>query len=83
MWKVLNTAFYLNNILYVPSINQNIFSVQAAFEKGALIKFSQNSVSLTTGNGVKFKIKKYDQLYYLNKCVMEHIRQVKQSQNVA
>lgn len=60
---------YLNNVFYVPSFNQNIFSVEAASERGALIKFSQNSASVTNGNGDEFNIKKHGRLYYLNKCI--------------
>lgn len=57
--KGIECCMYLNNLLYVPSFNQNIFSVQATSEGRALIKFSQHSNSLALGNGVKFNIKKY------------------------
>ena len=57
----------LYNALFVPSFNQNIFSVQAAVDKGANIKFKQDSATLTSNN-TDFKIKRQGQLYYLNMC---------------
>ncbi len=66
---------YLENALYAPSYKQNIFSVQAATEKGATIDFSSDKASLTT-SGTKFDIKKKDRLYYLNKCKAESAKQV-------
>ena len=57
----------LYNALFVPSFNQNIFSVQAAIDKGANIEFKPDSATLTSNN-TDFKIKRQGQLYYLNMC---------------
>ena len=55
----------LKNALYVPSYPQNIFSVQAATERGATVVFRQNSAELSTPDGTKFDIEKRGRLYYL------------------
>ncbi len=59
----------LENALYVPSFKQDIFSVQAATEKGASIEFKPNSAELTSTNGTKFDIVKHGRLYFLNNTV--------------
>ena len=69
-------GIYLQNALYAPSYKQNIFSVQAATEKGAIIDFSSDKASLTTRNGTKFDINKKDRLYYLNKCKAQSVKLV-------
>ena len=56
-------AYNLQSALYAPSYKQNIFSVQAATERGAMIDFSSDKASLTTRNGTKFDINKKDRLY--------------------
>jgi len=56
----------LENVLYIPSYQQNIFSVLAATEKGATVNFSQTSAELTAPNGTTFDIRKSGKLYYLN-----------------
>lgn len=55
----------LKNALYVPSYPQNIFSVQAATEKGSTVVFSPHSAELITNDGTKFNIEKHGNLYYL------------------
>ena len=70
-------GIYLQNALYAPSYKQNIFSVQAATEKGAIIDFSSDKASLTTRNGTKFDDNnKKDHLYYLNQCKAESVKLV-------
>ena len=61
-------GIYLQNALYAPNYKQNIFSVQAATERGVIIDFSSDKASLTARNGTKFVINKKDRLYYLSKC---------------
>lgn len=57
----------MKNVLYVPSYNSDIFSVQAATEKGATVVFAPNYAELIAGNGkAKFNIEKRDKLYFLN-----------------
>lgn len=55
----------LQNALYVPSYPQDIFSVQAATEKGSTVVFRPDSAELTTPDGTKFDIEKRGRLYYL------------------
>ena len=55
----------LENALFVPTYPQNIFSVQAATEKGATVVFRPNSAELVTCDGTKFDIEKRGRLYYL------------------
>ena len=64
----------LNNALYVPSYPQNIFSVQAATERGAKINFSSDHAELISKNWVKFPIQKRGKLYYLYKSSVENVR---------
>lgn len=59
----------LENALYVPSFKQDIFSVQAATEKGASVEFKPNSAELVSKNGTKFNIVKHGRLYFLNNTV--------------
>ena len=54
----------LENVLFIPSYPQNIFSVQAATTKGASINFYPNSAELVS-NGTTFNIKKEGKLYFL------------------
>ena len=54
----------LENALYVPTFKQDIFSVQAAAEKGASMHFSGNQSALQTHDGVTFEIEKQGRLYY-------------------
>ena len=72
----MEICIYLQNALYAPSYKQNIFSVQAATEKGAIVDFSSDKASLTTRNGTKFDINRKDHLYYLNKCKAKSVKLV-------
>ena len=56
----------LKNALYVPSYNQNIFSVDAATKAGVSIIFKQGKSELIARNGTRFGIINYGKLYYLN-----------------
>ncbi|XP_013389594.1 uncharacterized protein LOC106158229 [Lingula anatina] len=55
----------LDNALYVPSYKQNIFSVQAATEKGCQITFNSDHAEMIATNGTIFDIEKHGRLYYL------------------
>eukprot|EP00794_Sanderia_malayensis_P008499 gene8499-9408_t len=68
-------GIFLQNALYAPSYKQNIFSVQAATEKGATVDFSSEGASLTTKNGTSFDVKKNERLYFLNKCKAGFVKQ--------
>ena len=46
----------LKNALYIPTYPQNIFSVQAATERGASVSFNSDSAELVYRDGTKFKI---------------------------
>jgi len=46
----------LENALYIPSYPQDIFSVQAATEKGSTVVFRPESAELITPDGTKFDI---------------------------
>jgi len=59
----------LENVLYIPSYRQNIFSVLAATEKGATVNFTPTSAELVAPNGTTFDIRKSGKLYYLNSVV--------------
>ena len=55
----------LSNVLFVPTYPQDIFSVQAATEKGAQITFQPDSAKLVDRSGDEFNIDKRGRLYYL------------------
>src|SRR6218665_843497 len=59
----------LENALYIPSYQQDIFSVQAATENGAIVNFSPHSAELVAPNGTIFDIRKSGKLYYLDNVV--------------
>ncbi|XP_068704666.1 uncharacterized protein [Montipora foliosa] len=63
-WKRVNAT--LKNALYIPTYPQNIFSVQAATERGASVSFNPDSAELVYKDGTKFNIEKHGRLYYLN-----------------
>ena len=65
----------LNNALYVPTFKQNIFSVHAATEKGAVLNFERNTACLESSDGTKFPIETYGKLYYLNSlsCINKNV----------
>ena len=46
----------LNNALYIPSYNQNIFSVPAAIDKGASITLDKDFKTFKAPNGTSFDI---------------------------
>ena len=56
----------LKNALYIPTYPQNIFSVQAATERGASVSFNPDSAELVNRDGIKFNIEKHGRLYYLS-----------------
>ncbi|CAB4006338.1 Hypothetical predicted protein [Paramuricea clavata] len=56
----------LKNALYIPSYPQDIFSVQAATQKGASVIFHPQSAELISKDGKKFNIEKHGKLYYLH-----------------
>ena len=57
---------YFENVLYIPSYKQNIFSVQAAIDRGCAVNLTPDIAELSAPDGTKFGIKKYGKLYYLN-----------------
>ena len=57
----------LENALYIPSFNQDIFSVQSAVERGARVNFTSEMSKLVTVDGTSFEFEKQGKLYYLNK----------------
>ena len=56
----------LNNALYIPSYNQNIFSVPAAIEKGASISLDTDVKHFRAPNGTLLDIEQQGRLFYLN-----------------
>ena len=58
----------LENVLYVPSFPQCIFSVQAATRKGAKVNFDGDHAELLSTDGTKFPIEHHGRLYYLYKA---------------
>ena len=56
----------LSNALYVPSYQQNIFSVSAEVEKGGNVNLGPQVSIYTTEEGREFEIKRKGRLYYLN-----------------
>ena len=56
----------LNNALYIPSYNQNIFSVSAAISRGGSVSLENDNRFFKAPNGTKFEIEQKGRLYYLN-----------------
>ena len=56
----------LKNASYILSYPQNIFSVQAATERGDSVSFNPGSAELVYKDGTKFNIEKHGRLYYLS-----------------
>ena len=57
----------LEDVLYVPSFPQCIFSVRSATGKGAKVNFEGNHGMLTALDGTQFPIEQHGRLYYLCK----------------
>ena len=62
----------LQNTLYIPSYPQNIFSVQAATEKGATVTLQKGRSWMTAADGTKFIIVQRGRLYYFENA-MSHV----------
>ena len=63
----------LENVLYIPSFNQNIFSVKSATDRGASVNFSKDNGFLSSSkSATQFEINKHGNLYFLN-CVVSSI----------
>jgi hypothetical protein len=60
-----NVKIELHNALCVPSFPQNIFSVQAATNKGATVSFAGNKGEVEYA-GMQFAVHKYGKLFYLH-----------------
>ena len=56
----------LKNALYIPTYQQDIFSVKAATERGATVVFTPDHAELKAPNGTKFNIQTDQKLYFLN-----------------
>ena len=56
----------LSNALYVPTYQQNIFSVSAEVDNGGKVNLGPQVSMYTTEAGSKFEIKRKGRLYYLN-----------------
>jgi hypothetical protein len=56
----------LYNALYIPSYNQNIFSVSAEVGRGGSINLGKQVSKYTTEEGNVFEIRQKGRLYYLN-----------------
>ena len=56
----------LQNALFIPLYPEDIFSVQAATERGPSVTFQPDFAELTYKDGKKFVIEKHGRLYYLN-----------------
>ena len=67
----------LTNALFIPSYPQNIFSVQAATDKGASVTFQPNSAMLMYKNKSKIKIVKRGRLYYIQTYDIDNVDSVK------
>ena len=56
----------LYNALYIPSYNQNIFSVSAEVGRGGSVNLGKQVSKYTTDEGYVFEIRQKGRLYYLN-----------------
>ena len=57
----------LENVLFIPTYPQCIFSVQAATKNGATVNFNANPAELVTKDGTTFPIQQQGRLYHLCK----------------
>ena len=71
--KGVKHNFILKDALLIPSYKQDIFSVQAAVEKGAIVNFSKDDSQLVTQTGTTFDIKKEGKLYFLKSVINSKI----------
>ena len=55
----------LDNALWIPDYPSDIFSVQRATEKGAMVHLKAQDSMLTSSNGKRFPISKCGKLFYL------------------
>ena len=55
----------LENVLFIPAFQHNLFSVTAATRKGAVFKFGKEA-QFSTPNGVKFCINRSVKLYHID-----------------
>jgi hypothetical protein len=56
----------LSNALYIPSYQQNIFSVPAAIERGAAVSLDRQVREYRDPKGIVFGIEQVGKLHYLN-----------------
>ena len=56
----------VKDALYVPTYEQNIFSVQSATQKGATVTFTPKCAKMKAPDGTVFDIENQGRLYYLN-----------------
>ena len=56
----------LSNALYIPSYQQNIFSVPAAIERGAAVSLDRQVREYRDPEGIVFGIEQVGKLHYLN-----------------
>ena len=61
--------FILKNALYIPTLKQNIFSIQAVTKNGMHINFEHDNCQLIYPNGAVFNITQRGWLYYLKNIV--------------
>ena len=59
----------LKNVLYIPTVKQNIFSVQAEAKNCAHISFEHDNCQLIYPDGAVFNITQRGHLYYLKNIV--------------
>ena len=62
----------LKSALFVPTFPHNIFSVQAATERGASVHFKPDSAELVYNDGTKSNIEKHGKLYCLRTCDLDN-----------
>ena len=55
----------LNDVLYIPTYPQNMFSVNKANKQKASVVFLPNSATLIAHNGTEFNIRKEHGLFWL------------------
>ena len=53
----------VKDALYVPTYEQNIFSVQSAAQKGATVTFTPKCANMKAPNGTVFDVEKQGRLF--------------------